>query len=105
MAQWVLKANRNVVPRCSLRPLSITEKHSLVVSKQQKIYDALVEGRWGTSMSALPKESSDNTFEEYEADDKELSIIPEVEDTVDSNGRLLKQQPMYDPLINAEVQL
>jgi hypothetical protein len=92
MAQWVLKANGNVVPRRSLRPLSVAETHSPVVSKQQKIYDALVEGRWGTSMSAPPKESSDNTFEEYEDDDEEPRIIPEFEDTVDR-------------LINAEVQL
>jgi hypothetical protein len=105
VAQWVLKANGNVVPRRSLQPLSIAETHSPVVSKQHKIYDALVEGRWGTSMSAPPKESSDNTFEEYEDDDEEPHIIPEVEDTDDSNGRLLEQQPMYDRLINAEVQL
>jgi hypothetical protein len=93
------------VPRRSLRSLSVAETHSPVVSKQQKIYDALVEGRWGSSMSAPPKESSDNTFEEYEDDDEEPRIIPETEDTVDSNGRLLEQQPMYDRLINAEVQL
>jgi hypothetical protein len=105
MAQWVLKANGNVVPRRSIRPLSVAEEHSPVVSKQQKIFDALVEGRWGTSMSAPPKESPDNTFEEYQDDFEEPRIIPEVEDTVDSNGRLLEQQPMYDRLINAEVQL
>ncbi len=105
MAQWILKANGNVVPRRSLRHLTVAEIHSPVVSKQQKIYDTLIERRWGTSMSAPPKESKDNTFEEYEDDDEEPRIIPEVEDTVDSNGRLLEQQPMYDKLINAEVAL
>jgi hypothetical protein len=56
-------------------------------------------------MSAPPKESPDNTFEEYQDDFEEPRTIPEVEDTVDSNGRLLEQQPMYDRLINAEVQI
>jgi hypothetical protein len=53
----------------------------------------------------LQKRSKDNTFEEYEDDDEEPRIIPEVKDTIDSNGRLLEKQPMYDRLINAEVVL
>jgi hypothetical protein len=31
--------------------------------------------------------------------------VPAIEDTVDANGRLLEQQPAYDRIINAEVQL
>ncbi len=32
-------------------------------------------------------------------------VVPDIEDMVDSSGRLLNQQPAYDRLINAEVQL
>ena len=31
--------------------------------------------------------------------------MPDIEDTVDANGRLLNQQPAYDKLIHSEVQL
>jgi hypothetical protein len=106
MAQWILKANGNVVPRRTLRPLNTAELHSNTEAKKRKIFDALIEGRWGTSMSAPPMEiKDDDTFEEYQDDYEEPRIIPEVEDTVDSSGRLLNQQPMYDRIINAEVQL
>ena len=42
MAQWVLKANGRVVPRRSLRPLTIAEKHSAVETKKHDVYDALI---------------------------------------------------------------
>jgi hypothetical protein len=105
MAQWILKANGNVVPRRTLRPLNTAELHSSTEAKKRSIYDALIEGRWGTAMSAPPKESKEDEFEEYTDDDEQPRIIPDIEDSVDSNGRLINQQPMYDRIINAEVQL
>jgi hypothetical protein len=54
-------------------------------------------------MSAPPEETEDNLFNEYSDGDKEARIIPDVEDTVDANGRLLEQQPMYDHIITANV--
>ena len=42
---------------------------------------------------------------EYEDEDEEPRIIPGIEESVDSAGRLLNQQPFYDRLINAEVEL
>jgi hypothetical protein len=105
MAQWVLKANGNVVPRPTLRFLNTAELHSPTEAKKRSIYDALITRRWGTSMSAPPEETEKNSFNEYSDDDEEARIIPDVEDIVDANGRLLKQQPMYDRIINAEVQL
>jgi hypothetical protein len=106
MAQWILKANGNVVPRRTLRPLNTAELHSVTEAKKRQVYDVLIEGRWGTSMSAPPKESEeDDNFEEYYDDFEEPRVIPEVEDAVDSNGRLINQQPMYDRIINAEVQM
>jgi hypothetical protein len=104
MTQWTLKANGNVVPWRTVRPLNTAELHSDTETKKRAISDALIEGRWGTSMSAPPEETSEDTFEEYWDNDEEQRIIPDVEDTVDGNGRLINQQPLYDRIINAEVQ-
>ena len=42
MAQWILKANGNVVPRRLLRPLHVDELHSAVEIKKQETFDALI---------------------------------------------------------------
>ena len=52
-----------------------------------------------------PDSVPDLDFVEYSDDDKPARIIPNIEDCVDSQGRLLNQQPQYDKLINAEVLL
>ena len=113
MAQWILKANGNVVPRRTLRPLKTEELYSETEAKKCKTFDALIERRWGTSINPpkVEKKNADNdddddTFEEYEDDIEQPRLIPDIEDAVDANGRLLNQQPVYhDKLLNAEVRL
>lgn len=107
MAQWILKANGNVVPRRTHRPLKIEEIHSEVEKKKRATFDALIERRWGTSINPPTTEplTTDDDFEEYRDDDEDARIIPDIEDAVDATGRLLNQQPAYDKLINSEVQL
>ena len=70
MAQWVLKANGNVVPRRTARPLTVAETHSVL--KKRGTFDALVEMRWGTSMSPppVPEDDDESVFDEYEDDDE-----------------------------------
>ena len=107
MCQWVLKANGNVVPRRTLRPLRVDEIHSNVEQKKRDTFDALIEGRWGTSTTP-PNESKnpkEDPWEEYSDDDELPRQIPDIEDTVDATGKLICQQPAYDKLINAEVHL
>jgi hypothetical protein len=112
MSQWILKSNGHVVPRRTVRPLRVEELHSPEELRKREIFDALIERRWGTSINP-PKDSTDDdtakddddTWEEYEDADESARTIPEIEDTVDAGGRLLNQQPAYDKLINAEVQL
>ena len=72
MAQWVLKANGNVVPRRTARPLTVAENHSATELKKRGTFDALVEKRWGTSMSPppVPKDDNESVFDEYEDDDE-----------------------------------
>ena len=107
MAQWVLKANGNVVPRRTLRPLQVDELHSPTEVKKRDTFNALIERRWGTSTkpsNVIPPKDKDS-WEEYYDDDESPRLIPEIEDIVDANGRFLCQQPAYDKIINAEVLL
>jgi hypothetical protein len=100
MAQWILKANGNVIPRRSHRPLQTSELYSPSEEKKRRIFDALIERRWGTSISPPPMHPPKDG-DLYE----QPNLMPDIEDTVDSNGRLLDQQPAYDTMINAEIQL
>jgi hypothetical protein len=68
MAQWILKANRNIVPRRTRCLLNTAELHSLTETKKRQIYDALIKGRWGKLTTAPPKESKEDTFKEYDDD-------------------------------------
>ncbi len=69
MSQWILKANGQVVPRRTSRPLKVEEIHSVSEQGRQTIFDGLIARRWGTSINPpaeIGKETNDNEFEEYE---------------------------------------
>ena len=99
--------SKNVVPRRSLCPLHVDEIHSTVEQKKRDTFDALIEGRWGTSITPpnVSNQPKEDTWEEYTDNDESPQQIPEIEDTVDATGRLICQQPVYAELINAEVLL
>ena len=104
MSQWILKANGRVVPRRSLRPLKVDEIHSPVEIKKREVFDELIQRRWGTPMTP-PNTQQPKAFEKYEDHEQQEKPMLEVEDIVDSTGKLINQQPAYDQMINAEVQL
>eukprot|EP00957_Ditylum_brightwellii_P115545 8813031-Ditylum_brightwellii.AAC.1 len=67
----------------------------------------MIKRRWGLTMNP-PLETAPNNqdlCEEYGDDDEIARSLPEVEETMDTNGTLIDQQPAYDKIINAEVQL
>lgn len=123
MAQWVLKGNGKVVPRRSCRPLNTAELHSPIEVKKRKVFDDLIERRHGTSINppkspiqdgmstvvagastlASMSHMTDETTCDHEEDD--IAIQPEIEDILDSTGKILDQQPCYDRMINAEILL
>lgn len=106
MAQWVLKANGNVVPRRTLRPLTVDEQYSPTEQKKRETFDSLISRRWGTAMSPPQvSENDDDPWEVYVDDDELPRHTPEIEDVVDASGKVLCQQPAYDKIINAEVLL
>ena len=87
-----------------MRPLTVDEKHNLVEIKKRETFTILIEKRWGTAM--LPKADAhpDKEWSEYVDEVDIPKEVPEMEDSVDSTGKLIDQQPAYDKLINAEVQ-
>ena len=112
MAQWVLKATGQVVPRQSLQPLTTAEKHRTVENKKHNLFDALIERRMGTSINPPPTtEEQDPTMEELtnqnDLDDEmdELVESPDHEEILDSMGRILEQQLAFDKIINTEVMI
>ena len=107
MSQWVLKSNGKVVPRRTLRPLKPEELRSETETKKRNLFDKLVAKRWGTSINPPTElsETSDTMWEEYEDGDESPRVIPEIEDIVDSTGKIINQQPAYDNMLNKEVQM
>jgi hypothetical protein len=112
MAQWILKANGKVIPRRSSRPLKVDEIHSVTEIKKRAIFDGLIERRWGTSINPPTQKDAedadnldDNEFEEYEDEDESKRTVPDIEDSVDANGKLLNQMPAYDKILHSEVSL
>jgi hypothetical protein len=108
MAQWVLKANGRVVPRCTCWPLTVAETHSDQEQKKRAIFDGLIERRWGTSINPPkhdPDDNEHNEYKEYEDDNEVARTIPDIEDSVDGNGLLLNQLPADNKIIHSEVAL
>jgi hypothetical protein len=63
MAQWILKANGNVVPHRSSRPLKMDEIHSATEIKKRTIFDGLIERRWGTSINPPKQKNAENLID------------------------------------------
>ena len=104
MAQWILKTYGRVVPRRSLRPLNIDELHSPFETKKREVFDELIKRRWGSPMTPSNTQQQ-KVFKKYEDHEQQQQPTLEVEDIVDSTGKLINQQPAYDQIINAEVEL
>ena len=75
MTQWVLKANGNVVPRRTIRPLNTSELSSDTENKKRTLFDELIEKRWGTSVNPPNDPLPSKDFLEYEDDDEDPHII------------------------------
>ena len=101
---WILKANGNVVPQQSARPLTMAKLHSPTEGKKRKLFNKLIERRHGTSINLpKPKPTSDTEFENYEDNDEPVRKILDIEQTVNANGQLIDQHPTYNVFLNAEM--
>jgi hypothetical protein len=82
MAQWCLKANGNVVPRRTVRPLNAAELNSETEIREREVFTDLIKSRWGLSPT-MAEPSDGYEFDEYE-DDNESPLIPDFNDPVDA---------------------
>ena len=110
MAQWILKANGNVVPRRTVRPLTQLEQNSETEKEKRSVFTELVGKRWGTSAFPPPEvevaaDKLDYEFSPYEDEDEEPHLIPDFDDPVDSTGHAIDLQPAYDQIINTELMM
>ena len=107
MAQWVLKSNGKVVPRCTaVRPLTQNKISSEVEKAKRDLSDEVIKKPWGNSVTPPPNVKTDDDegkFVEYEDDVESPRVIPTYGDPVDISGNALNQQPSYDKMIDAEV--
>jgi hypothetical protein len=90
----------------------VDEFNSATDIKRRAKFDGLIERRWGTSINPPTHKDAedaecfdDNEFEEYEYEDEPKRTVPDIEDSVDANDKLLNQMPAYDKILNFEVSL
>ena len=96
------------MPCRTVRPLQLAELHSDIEKQKRAIFDALIERRWGSPMSTPNKDDANITTDtgNNEVDDNETATSKwhiDIEDSVDSQGRLMNHLPAYDSLLNAEI--
>jgi hypothetical protein len=116
MAQWILKENGKVVPRCTLCRLSIVElSHSNEVEEEKcSSYNNAIRGILGDSVKipkVVPLDNDVTTvfddlwdLDPYEDDVEVLPNIPDA-DLLDAAGKLFDIRSVAEALINAEVML
>ena len=64
----------------------------------------MIRKRWGDSVALVQAGVEvEDVFHEHEDEDEKPKTMPDIEDSVDSTGRVINQKPFYDALINAEV--
>jgi len=98
-----LKANGRIVPRRTVRPLLPAEFGSHVEKERRHKFDDAIRQRCGDALS-LPDKPVSN-FIPYEDDETEPIQMPSDDDPVDSEGRAVGEQSVFDRLLHAELTL
>ena len=112
--QWVLKANGNVVPRRTTRPINSSELSSQNEKRKRNVFDELITERWGTPVPAKTLndeedpathtyDDKEDPFGEYEDEDESPRVIPEMDDPIDAAGNVINQETVCDKMIQADL--
>ncbi len=107
MAQWILKSNGQVVARRTVRKLKPEEIHNNTVEEQKRqLFDSMIQKKLGDSISPppAPLKPEETEFIPYEDDEVGPITMPE-SDPVDASTQAVGEQPWYDRLIHAELNL
>ena len=101
MAQWVLKANGQVIPRRTVRPLTHDEHASTTEQDKRLAFDKAIAMKYPSIHQPDLAEPEIAVPEPYEDDYEQALTIPEFDDPIDATGQPFNQQPAYDYLIHA----
>ena len=92
-----------------VRSLTVAEVNSDKHKKLREQFDEKIKAKLGTAYEPPSNLESDSPDEDefvlYEDDEEIAREMPDFTDPVDSEGRPIDQQPMYDRLINLELYL
>jgi hypothetical protein len=116
MAQWILKENGKVVPRCTLRcltPVELSPSNEVEVEKHS-LFNVAICGVLGYSVKIPKNVPLDNNatkafdalwdLDPYKDDDEVLPFIPDA-GLKDAAGKPFEVHSVVDALINTEVML
>ena len=105
MAQAVLTSKGTVVPRRTLRRLTVAELHSEVEKRKRSVFDDIIKSKMGDSMSFPPKSKAKDHVPYSDDTDPDPPELPSDSDPVDKDGVALFEKPLTDVWINAEINL
>ena len=111
MAQAVLTISGRVVPRRSIRPLTIAEINSESEKNKRRTFDDAILKKFGNSMTVPDKDNlidldlNDLTLEPDEIKEQSMHDQLVGEDPLDHDGTSVFDKPINDYLIHAEVLL
>ena len=78
--------------------MKVDELHSPVELKKREVFDELIQRRWGSPVTPSNTQQK-NVFKKYDDHEQQEPPTLEVEDNVDSTGKLINQQPAYDQIM------
>ena len=112
MTQAILRINGRVVPRRTVRPLTVSEIQSPVEIKKREEFDKSITKLLGNCKEPLPSgtkldQDSMPTLDDFMCEeDGNISLPPSLlDDPVDFTGKAVYDQPPTDALINMEILL
>ena len=112
MTQAILRINGRVVPRRTVRPLTISEIHSPVEIKKREEFDKSITKLLGNCKEPLPSgtkldQDSMPTLDDFMCEEDGNTSLPPslLDDPVDFTGKAVYDQPPTDALINMEILL
>ena len=103
MAQAVVTHKATVVPRRTMRKLTISELNNESEKSKRVNINAKIRAKLGDSMSFPTKPKAPDFIPYHDEDEPDPLQIPEHNDPVDDNGVPLYEQPITDHWVNNEV--
>ena len=103
-AQAMLVASSKIIPRRTLRRLSIAELNSEVEKRKRSIFGDIVLKKIGDSICA-PEKPIKDYVPYYDDVDPDSVNLPDDNDPINKDGTSVFEKPITDQWINAELNL